>query len=72
MPWTVTTVATADALLLAGSKVDTLVTALTMVKDPLPEGTTREVVDEAIRKLGQVSDMVTHEGNQLHRLGDPE
>ena len=68
--FTVRTVDTANALLLAGAKADTLLTALALVNGPLPEGTTREVIEAAIRQLTDVSASLTHEGNTLNRLGD--
>ena len=66
----VRTVDTANALLLAGSKVSTLITALELVMDPLPEGATLDAVDVAVIKLKQVQDSLTFEGNTLNSLGD--
>ena len=68
--FTVKTVDTANALLLAASRVATTITALKMILAPLPEGTTMEVIDVAIIKLREASHALEYEGNQLNRLGD--
>ena len=70
MPFTVKTVDVANALRLAASKADTLVTALELIRNDLPEGRTWDVVDRVQYYLGEVQDDLTTEANVLDKHGD--
>jgi len=59
------TIDVANALILAANKMDTVRLSLRLVMDPLEPGHTRDVVEHAIRNLGQLADRLVEEGNTL-------
>ncbi|KKK79273.1 hypothetical protein LCGC14_2835180 [marine sediment metagenome] len=66
--FTVKTVDTANGLLLAGSKVYALITALELIQHDIPHGRTHDIIELAKHHLGATSQDLITEGTYLGDL----
>ena len=55
------------SLVIAGAKATALILALELVQHDLPEGRTRDIIEESKHRLGVIATALIEEGNYLGR-----